>query len=284
MSLSPRFSYVPIMGHETHVTEWGDPKSKPLVMWHGLARTGRDFDELAAALADEYFVICPDTIGRGLSSWAKAPDAEYSVAFYARIATGLLDHYKITRAGWLGTSMGGLIGMRMASGDMADRISYLIINDIGPETPQTAIDRICTYAGDQPSFQSLQEAENWFRSVYQPFGPASDRFWRRMARCSVRRCSDGSFTLHYDPKIVVQFTASAHELSTWDQYEQIKVPMHVTCGQTSDVLTQPILERMMATGPRPQVTIFDDCGHAPSLSRPSDAVKIRQIISTVSSI
>ena len=112
---SPRFSFVPVMDHELHVTEWGDPDGTPLIMWHGLARTGRDFDELAAALSDEYFVLCPDTIGRGLSSWSDNPEAEYSVEYYSGIAADLLDFYAIDRAAWIGTSMGALIGMRMAS-------------------------------------------------------------------------------------------------------------------------------------------------------------------------
>lgn len=271
------------MGHEVHVTEWGNPKGKPLVMWHGLARTGRDFDELAAALADEHFVICPDTIGRGLSSWSKAPNTEYSVAHYAQIADGILDHYGIESAGWLGTSMGGLIGMRLASEALADRISYLIINDIGPEIPQPAIDRILAYATELPNFKSLTDAENWFKTIYAPFGPASEDFWRRMTRTSVRRTQHGDFALHYDPKILIQFTASVEELTTWDRYERIKIPTHVMCGQHSDILPKNTLKRMTATGPKPQATLFEVCGHAPTLSRPSDIREVRRVITGLSS-
>lgn len=269
------------MGHEIHVTEWGNPRGKPLVMWHGLARTGRDFDELAAALADEYFVICPDTIGRGLSSWASAPEAEYSIEHYVQIAAGLLDHYGIASAGWLGTSMGGQIGMRMASSPLENRIKYLIINDIGPEVPQAAIDRILSYATELPTFRTLRAAEKWFRLVYQPFGPASDEFWCRMTRSSLRRTSDGGFTIHYDPKIVIQFTASVDELTSWDRYERIKVPTHVFCGQESDLLPKDLLERMITAGPKPQATVVEGCGHAPTLSRPSDIVVLRKIISAL---
>lgn len=281
MTIYPRFSFVPVLGHEIHVTEWGDPSGKPLIMWHGLARTGRDFDELAAALADEHFVICPDTIGRGLSSWSQTPDVDYSVAHYAQIADGLLDHYGFEKAGWLGTSMGGLIGMHLASGSRAARISYLIVNDIGPEIPQTAIDRILTYATELPKFKSLTDAEKWFRTVYAPFGPASDEFWRRMTRSSVRRVSQGDFTIHYDPNILVQFTASVAELTAWERYAQIKAPTHVVCGQQSDILPQDILERMIATGPKPKATLIKECGHAPTLSRPSDIREIRGVISSL---
>ncbi len=172
----PRFSFVPVMDHEVHVTEWGTPGAKPLVMWHGLARTGRDFDELAAALSEDHFVLCPDTIGRGLSSWSENPEAEYSVEYYSGIAADLLDHYGIDRAAWIGTSMGALIGMRMASGPLADRLTCLVINDIGPEIPQDAVDRILSYAGTTPEFDSLREAEGWLRTRLCPFRSRQRRF------------------------------------------------------------------------------------------------------------
>ena len=274
----PRFSFVQVMDHELHVTEWGDPANPALVMWHGLARTGRDFDELAQALSDEYFVICPDTIGRGLSSWSQNPEAEYCVEYYSGIAADLLDHYGLDRVGWIGTSMGGLIGMRMASGPLADRLSFLVINDIGPEIPQDAIDRILLYAGTPPVLNSMTEAEAWLRAAYQPFGPASDAFWTRMARSSVRRMPDGDLTTHYDPKIIVMFTASADELTTWNRFAQIKLPTHVIQGKSSDILTDGILQRMKATLPGLGVTIFEDCGHAPTLSRADDIAHIRATI------
>ena len=274
---TPRFSLVPILDHEIHVTEWGDPVARPLVMWHGLARTGRDFDELAAALADRYFVICPDTIGRGLSSWSQNPEAEYSVEYYAGIAADLLDHYGMTRAAWLGTSMGGMIGMRLASGPHADRLSCLLVNDIGPEIPQNAIDRITTYVGEMPDFAHLAQAEAWLRAVYRPFGPAPDSFWRRMARTSVRRRADGRLTLHYDPRITTQFTASPQELTTWDRYARITTPMHLFRGRTSDILPAQTAALMQARGPRPEMTEFD-CGHAPTLSRPDDIALVRDLL------
>lgn len=279
---TPRFSFVPVMDHEIHVTLWGDPSNPPLVMWHGLARTGRDFDELAAALSDAYFVICPDTIGRGLSSWSANPEAEYSIEYYAGIASDLLDHFEIEKAGWLGTSMGGLIGMRMASDPGADRLSFLIVNDIGPEIPQPAIDRILAYADSQPAFRNLRAAEDWFRAAYQPFGPASDAFWSRMARTSVRRRGDGLFTTHFDPMITVQFVASAGELTSWERFERIAIPVHVLRGETSDLLTAPIAERMTRSGPCPGISVLPDCGHAPSLARDGDASFIRDLVADLS--
>ncbi|MGI3167046.1 alpha/beta fold hydrolase [Pseudooceanicola sp. 200-1SW] len=278
MSPDPRFSFVPVLDHELHVTEWGDPANPPLVMWHGLARTGRDFDELARALSDRFFVLCPDTIGRGLSSWSTNPEAEYSVEYYAGIAGDLLDRYGITRAAWIGTSMGGLIGMRMASGPLAERLSCLIINDIGPEVPQPAIDRILAYAGSAPEWRTVSEAEVWFRQAYIPFGPASDAFWRRMARASVRRKGNGMFTLHYDPKITVQFSASPEEMTTWDRWARIAIPVHAIRGADSDLFPAEIAARMGAEGPRAGCTVIDHCGHAPTLSRPQDIALIRRIL------
>lgn len=275
---APRFSFVPVMDHEIHVTEWGTPGAQPLVMWHGLARTGRDFDELAAALSDAYFVICPDTIGRGLSSWSENPEAEYSVEYYSGIAADLLDHYGIDRAAWLGTSMGALIGMRMASGPLADRLTCLLINDIGPEIPQEAVDRILAYAGTTPEFATLAEAESWLRAAYVPFGPASEAFWRRMARTSVRRRDSGRFSPHFDPAITVMFTASADELTVWDRYDRITLPVHLIRGAASDILPEGIARRMVETGPRPGINVLEDCGHAPTLSRPADIEMVRGLL------
>ena len=265
------------MDHEVHVTEWGTPGATPLVMWHGLARTGRDFDEIAAALSDEYHVICPDTIGRGLSSWSQNPDAEYSLEYYAGIAADLLDHFGFDRVAWLGTSLGGLIGMRLASGPHADRLSCLLINDIGPDVPVPAIQRIVSYVSEPPVFAKLAEAETWLRAVYRPFGPAEDTFWRRMARTSVRRNPDGSLTLHYDPKITIQFIASREELTSWDRYARIPPPTHVLRGRESDLLTPDILAMMQSRGPKPGVTQFD-CGHAPNLSTPEDIALVRGLL------
>ncbi|WP_163846800.1 alpha/beta fold hydrolase [Pseudooceanicola aestuarii] len=279
---APRHAFVTAAGHEMHVTEWGDPAARPLVMWHGLARTGRDFDEIAQALSDRYFVLCPDTIGRGLSQWSDAPDVEYSVTHYARTALALLDAYGIAQADWIGTSMGGLIGMWLAAGPDAARLGRMVINDIGPELPADAVQRILTYTSDLPDFATLAEAEHWLRQVYAPFGPAREAFWSRMARTSVRRRANGRLTLHFDPRITVQFTASPQELVTWDRWDRIALPVLVTQGATSDILPDEVLDRMRGTGPRPQVQVFDDCGHAPTLSRPDDIAMVRRFLSAAS--
>jgi len=275
----PKFTFIPVLDHEIHVSEWGTRTNPPIVMWHGLARTGRDFDELAHALSDRFFVLCPDMIGRGLSTWSADPDREYSVEHYAKIATALLDHYAINKAGWIGTSLGGLMGMRIASGPLAERLMWLILNDIGPEIPQPTIDRILTYTTEPPVFHTINAAEEWFRAVYAPFGAAADTYWHRMARTSVRRLENGKFSTHFDLRITVQFSKSPAELTSWDRFERIQIPVHAIAGQQSDILTGTILARMKTSGPRPESTIIPNCGHAPSLARPADIKLIRAIIS-----
>ncbi len=274
----PRFNLVPVGKHEVHVTEWGTRGDPPLLMLHGLARTGRDFDEIASALSDQYHVLCPDMIGRGLSSWSNDPSVEYCVENYAEISVGGMDAFGFDQAAWLGTSMGGQIGMRIASGVHRERLTCLLINDIGPEVPDAAIERILAYVGNPPTFQSISQAETWLRRTYEPFGPATDAFWVRMARTSLRRLSDGQFTLHYDPAIVRQFLDSADEMTTWGRWDQITTPTHVYYGTQSDLLISEILAKMLKTGPRPGETSFSDCGHAPTLSRPADIALVREFL------
>lgn len=279
LDCGPRHRFVHVLEHEIHVTMWGDPAAKPIVMWHGLARTGRDFDELARALSDRYFVICPDTIGRGLSSWSRNPKVEYTLEYYAGIALDLLDAFGIERAGWIGTSMGGLISMRLASGPGADCLSWMILNDIGPELPQPAVDRIRAYAGEMPCFADLTEAMAWFRAAYVPFGENSDAFWDRMLRSSVRRRNDGLWVPHYDPHVIsAMFDALDDERDPWARWDRIRVPTHLIYGAESDLMPDDLARRMAQSGPTPGLTSIADTGHAPTLARPQDAKLIATII------
>ena len=279
--MAMRHAFRTVGDHEVHVCEWGNPTNPPLVMWHGLARTARDFDELAEAFSADWFVICPDTIGRGLSSWAT--EVEYSVSNYARIAVALLDAYGIDRAGWIGTSMGALIAMWIAASEDTDRLDWLVINDIGPDVPQEALDRILEYAsGEPPLIPTVAAAEAALRKTYEPFGPASDEFWQRMARTSVRRLPDGALTTHYDPAMTAMMTTHRAELSVWDRWERISCPVHLCVGATSDILPLEQIERMSETGPKPKITWWEDCGHAPTLSRPADIDIVLAIVSELS--
>ena len=201
----PHSRYLTILDREIHVTEWGERGKRPLVMWHGLARTGRDFDDIARELAADFHIVAPDTIGRGLSQWSPAPQDEYSYDFYARLATGLVDAYGFETFDWIGTSMGGGIAIRAGAGSLKNRITRFVINDIGPQVADAAIQRIRSYAGKPPRFERVSELEAYFRQVYKPYGFLTDAQWRRLTETSTRRLPDGGITPHYDPNMVAQF-------------------------------------------------------------------------------
>lgn len=273
-----RSTYIVAAGFEVHVTEWGDPKNPALVMWHGLARTGRDFDEAAQALSDTYFVICPDTLGRGLSSWARDYTQDYSYRSFGEIAVGILDHYSIVDLRWVGTSMGGLIGVTLAAGPLKGRISHLVINDIGPDIPKEGTGRIASYVGNPPVYDTIAEMEAWLRRNYEPFGKNTDAFWRRMADTSVRRTDEGRVTVHYDPAIVSQFTHHKSDLDVWDAYDLIEARTLLLRGESSDVLPAGIAEEMTRRGPRPRLEVMRDCGHAPTLASDFEIAMLRDFL------
>ncbi|MGH1368024.1 MAG: alpha/beta fold hydrolase [Maritimibacter sp.] len=280
--MTRRSEFMAVLGHELHVSLWGDPINPAVVMWHGLARTGRDFDELARALSDQYFVLCPDTIGRGLSSWSDDSTREYLPRFYARLALAMLDHYEIACTHWIGTSMGGLIGMHLAASKDAKRLSSLIINDIGPELPDAALDRITTYVAELPRFDSYAEGELWLREIYAPFGPAPAAFWQRMALTSFRRCADGKLTLHYDPKIADMLRDDEDQALLWQAWDRTTTPCHILRGAESDILPASLAHVMTQRGARPALTTIERCGHAPSLSRVEDAELVRSLLRRLS--
>ncbi len=275
---SPHSTYLSVDGFELHVTEWGERHRPALVMWHGLARTGRDFDEAAAALADEYLVLCPDTLGRGLSSWARDAAVDYSYASFGHTAEAMLDHYGAGSARWVGTSMGGLLGVTLAAGRLRGRISHLVINDIGPDIPQAGVERITNYVGNPPVVDSVRELEGWLRASYAPFGANTDAFWRRMADTSSRRTDDGRITCHYDPAIIAQFTCHKADLDVWDAYDSLDLPTLLLRGRTSDVLSAEVARRMTQRGPRPRLVTFDECGHAPTLATAAEIKLLRDFL------
>lgn len=275
---APASRYLRCAGRELHYTEWGDAYAPTIIMWHGLARTGRDFDDLAQALADDYRIICPDTIGRGLSQWSPAPLAEYRLDFYAALARALLDGLALERVRWVGTSMGGAIGMHAAANTLQGRISHLVVNDIGPELPRPAIERIVAYAGNPPAFDTVTELEDWLRAAYKPYGWQSDEQWRRMAETSVRRLPDGRVTTHYDPAIVGQFSHHPCDYDRWSGYDSLRMPLLLLRGADSDLLLPEVAQAMTERGPRAQRIDFPDCGHAPALNVPPQIEAIRQFL------
>ncbi len=263
----PSSHYARLAGREIHWLDWptAEPDPQVLIAWHGLARTGRDMDELAEHFAARGFrVICPDTIGRGLSQWSPLPDEEYRLAFYAQLAEALCDELQLERVHWVGTSMGGAIGTVCAAGlfapRMKARIASLVLNDNAPELAQAAIERIRAYAGNPPAFDTVSELETFFRGVYKPYGWLSDAQWRRLAETSTRRLPDGRVTPHDDPAMVRQ-------VSTRED-----APVLCLRGAESDLVLPEVVEAMRHRGPgaagRLEVVEIQGCGHAPALNVP----------------
>lgn len=266
--------YLSCAGREIHYTEWGPQHGDTVIAWHGLARTGRDMDELAAHLSTRYRVICPDTIGRGLSQWSPDPANEYRLSFYARIAAELFDQLGIDSAHWVGTSMGGAIGMVCASGlfesSLKPRIRSLVLNDTAPQIADPAVARIRSYAGNPPAFDTMQALEAFFRQVYKPYGWLSDAQWRRLTETSARRLPDGRLTPHYDPAMVQQFTHHPDDYLIWDHYDALEIPVLCLRGVDSDLVLRETTAEMQTRGPgtaaRLQVVEVPGCGHAPALN------------------
>ncbi len=270
--------YLVCEGREIHYTEWGTGNAPTVVAWHGLARTGRDMDEIARHLSARFRVICPDTIGRGLSQWSPAPEAEYCLDFYARLAVSLVDQLGVRELSWLGTSMGGAVGIRLAAGALKGRIRRLILNDIGPQLGETAVQRIRSYAGSPAQFDRLSELEQYFRSIYKPYGWLSDEQWRRLTETSVRRTADGKLTPHYDPKMVLQFTEHPRDYDQWEAWDAIDVPTLCLRGETSDLLLPEVAEQMRVRGPRAVVVTIPGCGHAPALNVPDQFALVERFL------
>lgn len=266
-------------GREIHFTEWGPAHHDVVVAAHGLARTGRDMDELAAHLAARYRVLCPDMIGRGLSQWSPQPEREYCLDFYGRIAVALLDQLGIERLHWIGTSMGGAIGLRLAAGALKRRLRSLVLNDIGPKIADAALERIRTYAGKPPHFDRLSELEQYFRTIYKPYGWLSDEQWRRLTETSARRLPDGRITTHYDPNMVLQFVHHPRDYDQWDAYDAIQSPTLCLRGESSDLLLPEVAAEMQRRGPRAAVVTIAGCGHAPALNVPDQLSLVERFLS-----
>ena len=268
--------YLRCEGRELHYTEWNAQHEEVVIAWHGLARTCRDMDDIAARLATRYRVICPDTIGRGLSQWSPVPDEEYCLAFYVRLATALLDQLGVRQCHWLGTSMGGAIGLKAAATTLRGRIRRLVLNDIGPELARPAVDRIRSYAGSPSAFATVSELESYFRTVYKPYGWMSDTQWRRLTETSTRRLPDGRVTPHYDPAMVRQFIVHPTDYDQWDAWDSLDLPVLVLRGIDSDLLLPETADAMRTRGPEAVVVTIADCGHAPALNTPEQITLVER--------
>lgn len=274
--MSPSSNYVRCAGREIHYMDWGAPDADIVIAWHGLARTGRDMDELADHLSREkgFRVLCPDTIGRGLSQWSPNPKDEYCLAFYARIAAQFCNQLQLDKVHWVGTSMGGALGLVCAAGLfeplMKPRIRSLVLNDMAPQIAQSAVERIRSYAGSPSAFDTMTELEAFFRRVYAPYGWLSDAQWRRLTETSTRRLPDGRVTPHYDPAMVGQFEHHPHDYALWHHYDLIDVPLLCLRGSDSDLVERETIGEMRRRGPGArgglQVVEVPGCGHAPALN------------------
>jgi pimeloyl-ACP methyl ester carboxylesterase len=277
-AIEPRSLYLPCEGREIHVTEWGHENAETVIAWHGLARTGRDMDAVATHLARRWRVICPDTLGRGLSQWSAQPAQEYCLDFYERLAVALVDQLGIAQMHWLGTSMGGAIGLHAAAGPLRGRIRRLVLNDIGPELAEAAVQRIRTYAGSPPAFATVSELEQYFRTIYKPYGQLSDAQWRLLTETSVRRLPDGRVTPHYDPAMVQQFIHHPDDYRQWDAWDRLTLPVLCLRGEASDLLLPETAEAMRVRGPRAVVVTIPGCGHAPALNTPAQFALVERFL------
>ena len=264
--MNPSSNYARVLDTELHYMEWGAGHADTVVAWHGLARTGRDMDDIAAHLAPRWRVICPDTIGRGLSQWSRDPAREYCFAHYEKLAVALLDHLGLGRVSWLGTSMGGALGLRAAAGALRGRIERLVLNDIGPEVAAPAIARIRAYAGSPPAFDTVGELEAYFRGVYKPYGAITDAQWRRLTESSTRRLPDGRVTPHYDPAMVQQFVHHPHDYDQWDAWGRLDIPVLILRGADSDLLEPQVARWMIERHRHATLITVPGCGHAPALN------------------
>lgn len=245
--------------------EWGDAAAaRTVVCVHGLTRNARDFDALAEALARHGGrAIAIDVAGRGASDWLGDP-AQYDVAVYARHLGRMLALLGLEAVDWVGTSMGGLIGMRIAAAP-GTPIQRLVINDVGPFIAKATMAPIKLYLGLDLAFASIEELERHLRQIHAPFGPLGDAQWRHLAEHSARWTPEG-VKLHYDPAIREPFLAwSPDDIDLWDEFDRIACPTLVLRGGDSLLLDALTAERMTRRGPCATLVTFPGIGHAPAL-------------------
>ncbi len=245
----------------------GDSGSDRLVVCvHGLLRHSRDFDELAAALSTDALVVCPDLPGRGLSDWLAEPEF-YRPEAYLSILQTLLARFPSKRVDWVGTSLGGLIGMGLAASEKS-RIDRLILNDIGPELPAVALKRISETVEDL-RFLGLSSVTEYLQQRYSSYQNLTDRQWLRLSRYGSRGSGNAQLALHYDPAIALNAQTSAVEtIKLWPVWEQIEQPVLLFHGLDSDLLTTEIVEQMQSSHEGLSVVSLPGVAHAPSLMEP----------------
>ena len=282
----PTLNYVPCPdvsgGHRMAYWQWGDASAPHAVVCvHGLSRQGRDFDVLAQALVQRaggsLRVVCPDVVGRGRSDWLKDPMG-YQLPNYAGDMLALLarlhQQSPITTLDWVGTSMGGLIGVAICGTPdlpLPVAVRRLVLNDVGPAIQWQALARIGTYLGNTGHFDSVQQAADAMWVISASFGPHTPPQWLALSQAMVKQLPDGGVTLHYDPAIAVPFrtitekSAAAGEAALWQLYDNIRARTLLLRGAQSDLLSPQTAQAMGERGPRPRLVEFAGVGHAPTL-------------------
>jgi len=272
--------------HRMAYVEWGDPANpRVLVCVHGLSRQGRDFDTLAQDLASDYRVVCPDVVGRGKSDWLADPMG-YAVPTYVADMVTLIARLGVEQVDWVGTSMGGLIGMALASLPNTP-VRRLVLNDVGPAISVAAIQRIAGYLGQPAHWRTVEEAAAALWSISQSFGPHTPEEWLALTRPQlVPDVKDGvsGFKSHYDPAIAVPVRAAtpqimaAGEAMLWQAYDRITAPTLLLRGADSDLLTPETAQAMTQRGPRAQLHELPGVGHAPTLVAAGQRAVVRSFL------
>jgi pimeloyl-ACP methyl ester carboxylesterase len=285
----PRLNHVQCLDtrglHRMAYWEWGDAANpKVLVCVHGLSRQGRDFDVLARTLCDTYRVVCPDVVGRGQSD-ALADPMGYQIPAYVADMVTLLARLDARSVHWVGTSMGGLIGLGLASLS-GSPIERLVLNDVGPTIEAGAIARIGTYLGVPMRWPSVEVAADYMLGISKGFGTHTREQWLALTRPMLKPAQDGQggFIPHYDPQIALPFRAitpaiaAAGEAALWQGYDAIRCPTLLLRGADSDLLTRETAQAMTQRGPKARLHEFAGVGHAPTLVAPEQVAVVREFL------
>ncbi|MEJ7806184.1 MAG: alpha/beta hydrolase [Telluria sp.] len=273
--------------HHMSYKEWGDPLNPNiLICAHGVTRVGDDFDVLARALSDHYRVICPDVVGRGRSGRLLDPQL-YRIPQYVSDMVTLIArvtaHNDAARVDWFGTSMGGLIGMALASLP-GNPIGKLVLNDIGPTLDPAALLRIGDYIGQDLRFPDFDMAARFVREVSVSFGEHSEEQWTKLASDVLRQQDDGQWVRHYDMGLAQPFitateeTAKADQAALWAAYDAIRCPTLLVRGANSDLLSHATAVEMANRGPRAQLVEIPNVGHAPTFMHDDQIAIARQFL------
>jgi pimeloyl-ACP methyl ester carboxylesterase len=269
----------PLGFHRVAYTEWGtSEKQPPVICVHGLTRNGRDFDYLAHDLENNMRIFCPDVVGRGKSDDLADP-MQYNYPQYMADMTAMIARTGAETVDWVGTSMGGIIGMLLAA-QKNTPIRRLVINDVGPFIPLLSLKRIGAYAGVSKEFTDVAEVDAYMRQIYEPFGDLSNENWRHLAEHGTRTLTNGKLVLAHDPAIAQPFLLIDQDVDFWKAYDKIRCPVLLLRGLKSDILPVEVAQEMTRRGPKAQLVEFPKIGHAPALMGPTQIAVIAKFLNS----